>query len=387
MNGIFNGLGSRELALFDYLQKNGPVTKNTAAKTLGIKLSTLNRSMAELEKRALLRESGTVDSTGGRRPSVFDVSPDAFYLAGADISRTRAAAVLLDLKLKPVEIKRLNMNKTITPENCAEEIAAALHGMISGLPGGRASVIGLGVGAVGPMDGEREILLHPLGFPNPAWDAEIPLKAMLEQKTGLDCVMDNGANSAALAETFFGAGRGRECVAYIHCGVGIRSAVIRGGRLIRTMNNGEDALGHMIVDFNAGRTLESYVSLETMLRGKGLNETDYPGLFNLASRGEPETAAGFRQSADALGVGISNLARLVNPDMVILSGPTVLRCPPFYGRCLETFRKYSTGTGNPVFSRGGEFGEDAVAVGAGLMVAERILRAHPPDPTNSITIG
>lgn len=376
MKGIFDGLDGREKAVFDFVFKNGPVTKGAIARAMNLKLSTLSRSMQKLEKRRLLVESGMGGSTGGRRPSVYDVESGAFYAAGVDISRTGAEVVLLDPKLRIVEKSRFAMNAAMTPGKCTEQIAAAVSRMAAELPDGRSSIIGIGVGAVGPMDGEREILLHPRDFPNAEWDAEIPIKAMLEQKTGLDCRIDNGANTAVLAETLFGAGRGRECAVYIHCGVGIRSAVMRGGSLIRTMNDGEDAFGRMIVDFHAGRSLESYVSLEAMLCRRGLEATSYAGLFELAVRGEPETAAVFRQSADALGVGIANLARLVNPGTVILSGPTVLGYPPFYGRCLETFRKYGAGAGNPVFSLGGAFGEDAVALGAGLMVVERVFGWH-----------
>ena len=37
-------------------------------------------------------------------------------------------------------------------------------------------------------------------------------------------------------------------MAYINCGVGIRAGVISSGHLVRTINDAEDALGHMITD-------------------------------------------------------------------------------------------------------------------------------------------
>ena len=84
-------------------------------------------------------------------------------------------------------------------------------------------------------------------FSSPGW-SNIPIKAMLEEKLKCPVIIENGANSAAVAEYFYGLGKDFENIAYFNCGVGIRTGTISSGNLIRTMNDEEDAFGHMIVN-------------------------------------------------------------------------------------------------------------------------------------------
>ena len=62
-----------------------------------------------------------------------------------------------------------------------------------------------GLGAAGFVDAARSTVLFA---PNLAWRNE-PLRAAIEQRTGLPVVVENDANAAAWAETRFGAGHGQ----------------------------------------------------------------------------------------------------------------------------------------------------------------------------------
>ena len=62
-------------------------------------------------------------------------------------------------------------------------------------------------------------------------------------------------------------------IAYIHCGIGIRSAIVRNGIIIRAINNRDDAFGHMIVAYNGEKCscgkcgcIESYSSIESIIK-------------------------------------------------------------------------------------------------------------------------
>jgi predicted NBD/HSP70 family sugar kinase len=231
------------------------------------------------------------------------------------------------------------------------------------------------------MNREDGILLHPQGFPNSAWNDHVQLKDLLQKKTEIPCEIDNGANTAALGEFLFGSGRGYKCVAYIHCGVGIRTAIIKDGLILRTMNDREDAFAHMSVDFNGSLCkcggkgcLESYVSLESIsLRYNTStgNHIGYKELFDRAADNDEAAVEAFNYSAKILGVGISNLAKLLNPDIVILSGPLMSNYDPFYSICVDAFHERNSLNNKLIFSKEGLFKEDVVAIGAGLMAIEQ----------------
>jgi predicted NBD/HSP70 family sugar kinase len=60
-------------------------------------------------------------------------------------------------------------------------------------------------------------------------------------------VIDNGANTTILAEYNFGAGKGYQNIAYFNCSTGIRTGAISAGTIVRTINDAEDAFGHMVI--------------------------------------------------------------------------------------------------------------------------------------------
>ncbi len=375
MNDRKGGMAERERALFACIHQNGPATKSRLADTLSLPLSTLNRSMRALEERGLIRACGCSDSSGGRKPAEYDVAPGAAYVLGVDLSRTYTQAVLADLKNHVAARSRFAMDAAVTPQVCTGKIADALERMCreAGVPMKR--VLGIGVGAVGPMNRESGVLLHPKGFENPAWGQRVPLGALLEEKTGLPCAVENGANAAALLEYWFGAGRGRRCVAYLHCGVGIRSAVVQNGAVLRTLNDGEDAFARMAVEPGGGR-LEDFVSLESVCsryRKQTGEEISYGTFFFRASRGDTAAVRELALSAEILGMGIGNLARLLGPELVLLSGPLVSSYEPYFAQCAAACRRWD-GEGGPVLRRVENMQESVVALGAALtFLRERFL--------------
>lgn len=383
MNNLLSGIAGRDFEVFSCIQKNGPITKSALTQKLNCKLTTLNRSMKLLESRKLIAESGISASTGGRKPSKYDVTEQNIYTIGVDISRTYVKTAVMTLKLRILEQEQFEMDDPVTPQICVDRIAGMIRRMTAGLAITNERVLGIGVGTVGPMDRKSGILLHPQGFPNGMWNDDIPLKQLLQEATGMRCAVDNGANTAALAEFHFGAGRGYRNLAYIHCGIGIRSAVIQDGMLIRTMNDTEDALAHMTIDFKGkscgcggSGCLESYVSLPSVLSQyiSATGETiDYRELFARAAEGDRAAADAFCKSAETLGVGISNLSRIVSPDLIILSGPLIANYAPYFSVCVKTFRERNFHNEGPVFSKQGSFKKDVVAIGSGLMLLEQLI--------------
>lgn len=376
MKRIFSGLTDRELEVLRYIHRNGPVTKSDTIENLEIKPSTLNRAMSTLESKKLIFESGILDSSGGRRPVEYDIAHGGTYVIGVDLSRTYVATVVLNLKNQMLKKDRFNMDGSITPEKCTDKISDGIKRMTAGLGIDKSTILGIGMGTVGPIDRKGGKLLHPQGFPNSEWADTVPIGELIRQKTGLSCMIDNGANVAAMLEYYFGAGRGNRCVAYIHCGVGIRSAVIRNGTIIRTMNDAEDAFAQMTMDIN-GKCLEDFVSLEA-IRTRYSKATgrpiSYKELFRLASGEDYVAVEAFGCSARILSMGISNLAKLLNPDLVILSGPLITNNESYYANCMKAFHERNAPNHTTAFRKEGVFKEDVVAVGAGLMLIRQNLK-------------
>ncbi len=81
-----------------------------------------------------------------------------------------------------------------------------------------------------------------LGSPTilPAW-AGIRLADVLQERLGMDVLLENDANLGALAELSFGAARGQEFVAYIRAYSGIGAGLIVGRQAVSAAPAGRPA--------------------------------------------------------------------------------------------------------------------------------------------------
>lgn len=362
--------------IFNIIQKDGPITKNGLINKIQMKLSTLNRDVKILIDNKMVVETSTAESTGGRKPVLYDVNPNDFYIIGIDISRTYIQIVIINLKINIVGEKIINdlcNNIDIT-----ESIPKCINNLCNNAQIDNSMIVGIGIGIV----------------------AGFGMEALYDKLTNefqVPVYIDNGVNTAVVGEYFFGLGKGKQNIAYINCGVGIRTGVISSGELIRTINNSEDALAHMIVDVrgelcscgNYG-CVESYSSIskitqkfiseikkdEKAFSYKGLNEINYMDVCSLAERGNSNALTVIMDSALHFGIGLSNYIRLFNPQLIILSGPLVQHSQLFYDECKKIAIERCHIKNNKIsFNRGGYFKNKSIAVGASVMVVQKLINS------------
>lgn len=391
MTNAQDGLCMESKRIFALLLRKGAMTKEQLARLAGLKRTTLNRMMLPLEESGFIIRATVGESSGGRRPVVYDVNPKKYYVIGIDISRLYTQVVLTNLKMETLAKYRFDMNQASSPETTLKRIQDWLRAALQATSGG--SVLGIGIGTVGPLDRRNGIILNPENFAAGGWE-NIPLKAIFEEKTGLPVIIDNGANAAVLAETHYGIGKGVRNVMYLNCGVGIRTGVISSGAVVRTVNDAEDTFAHMVIDVNGKACrcgnhgcIERYASIHSireefitaLKKGKTsrikkpAGQISYLDICQAAEENDPLARQVMQKAAMLMGTGLANFIQLLNPRIVVLSGPLIYSSKFFYEECVETALKKSYGHKGThlAFSRGGNFVENAISVGSAALVVER----------------
>lgn len=392
---IMSGLTMESKKIFGLLLHKGALTKGNLTELSGLKLTTLNRMMQPLQDVGLMIQSEIGESTGGRKPVLYDVNPKKYYVVGIDISRTYTQVVLTNLKMEPVEKYRFEMNQESTPEFTLQLIQHWFEETSQKWKSRNGSIVGIGIGTVGPLDRSNGIILNPANFEARGWE-NIPLRFILEERLKVPVIIDNGANAAVLAETYYGIGKGIRNVIYIHCGIGIRTGVISSGVFVRNINDTEDAFAHMIVDVDGEECrcgnhgcIERYSSIyaitETFIAQTKkdklhrmqipVEQVTYTDICKAAEENEPVAKQVLQNAAVIMGNGLANLIQLLNPGIVVLSGPLINHSKLFYEECIEIALRKSNVTKerNIVFSRGGHFHENAIAIGSAALVVENYL--------------
>ncbi|MEH2061137.1 MAG: ROK family protein [Nostoc sp.] len=208
----------------------------------------------------------------------------------------------------------------------------------------------IGVSFGGPVDastGTVRLSHHVAGWEN------IPLKGLLEEEFGVSVGVDNDANIAALGEHRFGAGQGYDSLFYITVSTGVGGGWILNGQPWRGAGGMAGEIGHIVVDpagplclcgkrgcverlasgpymaQNVREILENEPQRRGGLRDgeilRGLVGDDLTLLTGqlvseAAAAGDDLAKEVLHKAAWALGVGIGNVANLMNPQRFVLGG-------------------------------------------------------------------
>ena len=216
-----------------------------------------------------------------------------------------------------------------------------IHSLLQG-----ATPVAIGVSFGGPVDATTGTVR--LSHHVPGWE-NIPLKSLLEKEFGVTTSVDNDANVAALGEQHFGAGQGYDSLFYITISTGVGGGWILNGKPWRGAVGMAGEIGHIVVEpagpmclcgkrgcverlasgpymaQNAKDILENQPEREDgqILRnlvGNNLNLLTGQLISEAAIKGDHLAQAVLQKSAWALGVGIGNVANLINPQRFILGG-------------------------------------------------------------------
>jgi glucokinase len=179
--------------------------------------------------------------------------------------------------------------------------------------------------------------------------ADLAFRDVMSERLGIPVYIDNDANVAALVEQRFGAAQGAENVVMLTIGTGIGGGVVVNGESYRGGSGAGVELGHMVIDMDGPRCqgncpnrgcLEAVASGTAMIREAERIARENPGTplaIELERRGTlpgpliTELAhdgdAGARQALEhvgrRLGVGISSLVNIFEPEVVVIGGGVI----------------------------------------------------------------
>ena len=316
---------------------------------------------------------------GGRPPTVLRFVDGCRNIVGIELGATHYDVVRTDLRGRVLDRVAAEADMS-DPAGLLQALAAHAAAVVGG---STVPVIGVGLALPSPLrtvDGAR---LSPRLFP--AWEG-IDVAVALRDALGLPIDADNDANLGALAEHWWGAGRGVQDLAYIKVATGVGAGILIGGEIHRGASGIAGEIGHTSIDPLGARCrcgltgcLEALVGTSYLLArapGPGAPET-VAGLIAAARAGEPAAVGLVTDAGRHLGTAVANLVNLVNPARVILGGRLTDAADillPALREALAARALWTSVAGSEV--RVGALGDDAIAIGA----ATAILRAALRDP-------
>lgn len=265
----------------------------------------------------------------------------------------------------------------------------------------RHEIAAVGIGAAGFVDSTRSVVMFA---PHLNWRRE-PLRAKVAERLRLPVVVDNDANTAALAECRYGAGRGHRYVLCVTLGTGIGGAIVIDNRVFRGANGMAGEFGHLQVVPDGHRCecgnrgcWEQYASGNALLRearelvragspmaqalsglvGGDADELRGPQITAAAREGDPLSQELLADVGRWLGVGLAGLTAAFDPHCVVVGGGLAEAGDLLLGPARESFARTLTGRGHrePPVIAAATLGPQAGFVGAADMARSAARRTR-----------
>jgi predicted NBD/HSP70 family sugar kinase len=366
--------------VLDAIRTHGALSRTEVAARTNLSQPTVSGIVGEMIEAGLLFEKSTGVSTGGRRPVYVAFNERAAFAVGVKLTERHAIAVLTDLNASVVAQHHAPIS-----DHAPASVAAVLVDVVQTLrqAAGGQPILGVGVGMAGVMDYRRAVVRYATYY---GWQ-DLPLAHMLEERLDLPVVLDNDVNALAVAEHWFGAGRGVADFLALSIGRGVGLGMILNGRLYRGSAGGAGEFGHTVVDLNGppcacGKRgcLEALVSDGALMRqaeallGRPFSVEE---MVRLGLQGHPQMAALFAQAAQTLGVAVANLVNVLNPALIIVGGEGMRAGSLIMDRFRAALLEHSFGSlAHDVRVVSEPWGDDAWARGAASLLLSEVFQ--PP---------
>jgi len=257
------------------------------------------------------------------------------WVIGVDLGGTQIRAIRTDLEGEKVARSQLPTEAKLGGEAVLERIFSAIDEVMSEVE--PEEVVGMGIGAPGPMDAEGRIY-DPPNLPN--W-GDFSLTERIRDRFGRPAFAGNDANLAALGEHRFGAGRGVDDLVYMTVSTGIGVGIISGGRLLLGARGYAAEIGHQtlvaegpICGCGQPGHLEALASGPSIARN-ATERLEAGASSTIPDHGEQITGKSVTDAAKAgdelarellaeagcyIGLGLVNLIHILEPKRVLIGG-------------------------------------------------------------------
>lgn len=372
---------NRQIVL-NYVRDRAPISRAEIARQTELHRSTVSVIVDQLLADGMIVEIGSGDSTGGRKPTLYQLQTGIPVAIGIDLTPRNTTIVLADLAGNFLEKETFSTSPDV--EFMTSQILDRTRRLASAHS---ESGLEIGMSVPGLVDQKLGKIFHIPYFNWRDWD----ICQKLEAETGLPVIVENDANATALAELWFGKERTRKVDTFLMVlvGEGVGTGIIFDGQVYRGEMGAGGEFGHMIagenapVDCSCGsrECWEAYASEKALVeRYRRLlkiddmkqSNIDISDLIELAMNGEKHAVESLRETVHYLGNGISNLIVGLSPQVVVVSGK-ITKAWDLYKDELQRISERSVLAGLPQTELlPSSLGESPTLIGAiGLVLARK----------------
>ena len=317
---------------------NGPMSNAGLSAILHLSTPKINNLLTELKNENVVELQGQGVSSGGRKPAIYGLVENGFYVAGISINVYGTIITLFNSRNKVI-FGPLNLSAGMQSDPVIfSQIRDFLFRSCEEYAIDPLKLVAVGIEMPGLINSAEGI--NKTYFPERG-----NLNEMLRSLFGVPVFFENDAKVRAYNEQNFGLAKGRDNVLMLHVNWGIGLGLIINGKLFNGRSGFSGEFGHLPVSDNGllcqcGKRgcLETLASASALIRMavEGLREgklslihelvrgnpdkIDISTLIEAARLGDQFAISLFTEAGKWLGKGIAYLIQIFNPELIIVGG-------------------------------------------------------------------
>jgi predicted NBD/HSP70 family sugar kinase len=384
--------GNLQMLLTEIWQ-SAPISRTELVKRTGMAPSTITRLVNTLCEMQLIEEAGKEGKKRGRRAVMIIPNPNAGFVIGIDLDGSFLYAAVFDsANHQEFKLAEPYIDFDVLP--FVDQVVNIIKKALALPFTQNRKFLGIGVSVPG-------IVNIDTGMIEDSFNLQLhnfPIRQILADAFHKPVYIEHDASAAAIAEQYYGAGRGERNFIYVLVSQGIGSGVILDGKIYRGQSGRLGQLGHVIIDPEGQLCvcgqygcLEAVASVPILLanakkvfllRNKDdasqLAQDDLEGLtIQILAEKSKEGNLGaeriFSRAADHIAHAISIYATLFDIHLIILGGELPNVGDVFFNPLQESLKKFLT-THKKVKVIPDEIKADANLRGVSLLTIQELLR-------------
>lgn len=382
-------------AIISHLDVSGSATVADLGKELNISTPKVIALVNELIQNGLIKDNGKVDSTGGRRASLYGLVAEAAFFIGVDVKRYSINIGLLDFKKSLVTIKE---DAPYLLENTQESFDAmikVIQDFIGELTVDKDKIMAIGINLSGRINNANGYSYSFFHF------HEEPLAKTIENILGIPTFLENDSRAMAYGEACCGVVTNERNVLFVNMDYGIGLGILVDGKVYYGKSGFSGEFGHIpffnneiICHCGKKGCLETEASGDALVRAfkekiksgtssqllhkhEDIEHIKLENILEAAQNDDVLAIELIAQVGERLGKALAVLINIFNPELVILGG-TLAQTGDYIRLPLRSaLNKYSLSlVNNDSHLKMSKLGEKAGVIGGCLMARNKVFAGN-----------
>jgi predicted NBD/HSP70 family sugar kinase len=318
--------------------QSGEYSIAALSEQINTSVPTVTKLIGELMDEGFMIELGKSGTSGGRRPSIYGLNPDAGYFIGLDIRHTHASIAVTDFKGGLLCFEDNIPFILEIDEACLHTIAKNIRSFFVEHELEWNRVLGMGIsvaGRVNPKTGYSNLY---------SFDPERPINKILSEDLDIPVVIENDSRAMTYGEYISGVVKKEKNVLFVNVSWGLGMGMILDGRLYYGTSGYSGEFGHFPLLNNdqicrcgkvgcletgaSGSALVRMIS-EQLQAGrasslsrifKDQGKVNLNDIFKAIQEEDILTIETIEKIGANLGRGLAGLINVFNPQLVVLGG-------------------------------------------------------------------